>query len=259
MEITGKTFLVTGGASGLGLATAEIITAHGGRVVVIDLNHSYGEAAAASLGSAARFFQADVADEKGIAQAIQLAIDTFGGLHGAVLCAGVGPAARILGKEAVHSLEAFEKVVHTNLTGTFNVMRLAAEAIQQSPAGLDGARGIIITTASVAAFDGQIGQAAYAASKGGVVALTLPAARELARFGIRVMCIAPGIFDTPLLKNLSQEVQESLSRQVPFPQRFGRPDEFAALVKHIIENDLLNGEVIRLDGGIRMGAGTGKS
>lgn len=253
MNIHNKTFLVTGAASGLGLATAQMIVARGGQVVLVDIHAAAGQAAASDLGEQARFVAADVCDEVAVQQAIDLAVQHFGGLHGAVNCAGVGPAERVLGRAGVHPLERFNKVVQINLVGTFNVVRLAANAIQQAEPGPDGERGVLINTASVAAFDGQIGQAAYAASKGGIAAMTLPLARELARVGIRVMTIAPGIFETPLLLNLSETVRASLSQQIPFPARLGQPEEFAALAVHIIENQMLNGEVIRLDGAIRMG------
>lgn len=253
MNIHNKTFLVTGAASGLGLATAQMIVARGGQVVLVDIHAAAGQAAARDLGEQARFVAADVCDEVAVQQAIDLAVQHFGGLHGAVNCAGVGPAERVLGRAGVHPLERFNKVVQINLVGTFNVVRLAANAIQQAEPGPDGERGVLINTASVAAFDGQIGQAAYAASKGGIAAMTLPLARELARVGIRVMTIAPGIFETPLLLNLSETVRASLGQQIPFPARLGQPEEFAALAVHIIENQMLNGEVIRLDGAIRMG------
>lgn len=253
MNIHNKTFLVTGAASGLGLATAQMIVARGGHVVLVDIHAAAGQAAASDLGEQARFVAADVCDEVAVQQAIDLAVQHFGGLHGAVNCAGVGPAERVLGRAGVHPLERFNKVIQINLVGTFNVVRLAANAIQQADPGPDGERGVLINTASVAAFDGQIGQAAYAASKGGIAAMTLPLARELARVGIRVMTIAPGIFETPLLLNLSEAVRTSLGQQIPFPARLGQPEEFAALAVHIIENQMLNGEVIRLDGAIRMG------
>ncbi len=253
MQIENKTFIVTGGASGLGLATAQMIVAHKGHVVIADVNTEAGETAELTLGKNAKFVCTDVTNETSVQAAIDTAIETFGGLHGLINCAGIGPAQRVVGKKGVQPLEFFSKVVNINLIGTFNVIRLATNVIQHNPALESGERGVIVNTASVAAFDGQIGQAAYAASKGGIVAMTLPLARELAQMGIRVMTIAPGIFETPLLASLPQEAQDSLGQQVPFPARLGQPTEFAALVRHIIENLMLNGETIRLDGAIRMG------
>jgi NAD(P)-dependent dehydrogenase (short-subunit alcohol dehydrogenase family) len=252
MEIAGKTFLVSGGSSGLGAATARTLVAAGASVVIADLNRTLGERLAAELGPQARMIETDVADEASVQNAVDSALATFGGLHGAVNCAGVGTADRVLGKKGPHSLETFQKVVRVNLVGTFNVLRLAAAAIARAPADSAVTRGVIINTASIAAFDGQIGQAAYSASKGGIAAMTLPIARELARVGIRVVTIAPGIFDTPMLAGLPERIREELGRQIPFPSRLGRPDEYAALVRHIIENEMLNGEVIRLDGALRM-------
>lgn len=252
MQIQGSVFLISGGGSGLGAATARMLVEHGGRVVIADINATAGVQLVSELGEQARFAQADVTDEASVQRAIDLARTEFGGLHGAVCCAGIGPAERVVGRNGPHSLETFTRVITVNLIGTFNVIRLAGAAMQNNEPGPSGERGVIVDTASVAAFDGQIGQAAYSASKGGIVAMTLPIAREFARFGIRVMTIAPGIFETPLLGNLSQEVQASLGQQVPFPSRLGQPSEYAALVKHIVENQMLNGEVIRLDGAIRM-------
>ena len=254
MDITNNVFLVTGAASGLGLATARMIVLNKGYVLLADVNAEGGLVAEKALGERARFVQTDITDEANVQGAINVAIEQFGALHGAVHCAGIGPAERVLGKTGVHSLANFSKVVQINLVGTFNIVRLAAAAMQYNEPGPSGERGIIITTASVAAFEGQIGQAAYSASKGGIVAMILPIARELARFGIRVMNIAPGIFETPLLANLPEEAKTSLGQQVPFPARLGQPDEYAALARHIIENQMLNGETIRLDGAIRMGA-----
>jgi NAD(P)-dependent dehydrogenase (short-subunit alcohol dehydrogenase family) len=245
MELRGRTFLVTGGGSGLGAATARMLERAGANVVVSDLK---GEAA----GRNTRFVETDVADEESTHNAVSTALENFGGLHGAVNCAGVASAQRVLGREGPHSLETFSKVVTVNLIGTFNVIRLAAEAMAWNEPTEGGERGVIVNTASVAAFDGQIGQVAYAASKGGVAAMTLPVARELARHGIRVVAIAPGIFDTPMLAGLPEAARESLGRQMPFPPRLGRPEEFAALVRHIVENEMLNGEVIRLDAAIRL-------
>jgi NAD(P)-dependent dehydrogenase (short-subunit alcohol dehydrogenase family) len=245
MEIEGRTFLVAGGGSGLGAATAEMLTREGANVVVADLK---GEAA----GDNVRFVETDVTDEGSVRGAIEEALQNFGGLHGAINCAGVASAEKVLGREGPHDLESFAKVVQVNLVGTFNVVRLAAEVMVNNEPAESGERGVIVNTASVAAYDGQIGQVAYAASKGGVVALTLPVARELAASGIRVVAIAPGIFDTPMMAGLPEAARESLGNQVPFPSRLGRPEEYAALVRHIIENEMLNGEVIRLDGAIRM-------
>jgi NAD(P)-dependent dehydrogenase (short-subunit alcohol dehydrogenase family) len=252
MQIQGHTFLVTGGSSGLGAACVRTLASAGGNVVIADVNRVGGEKLAGELGKSALFVQADVTDESSVTSAIKSTQDTFGALHGVAHCAGIGLAEKVLGKSGPHSLAAFTRVIQVNLIGTFNVIRLAAAAMAQTPANQGEERGVIVTTASVAAFDGQIGQAAYSASKGGVVGMTLPIARELARSGIRVMTIAPGIFDTPLLAGLPEPARQSLGQQVPFPPRLGRPDEFAALVRHIIENEMLNGEVIRLDGAIRM-------
>jgi NAD(P)-dependent dehydrogenase (short-subunit alcohol dehydrogenase family) len=252
MRIDGKTFIVTGGASGLGRAAADVIIAAGGRVVIVDVNSDNGRAAEQALGANARFALADVTSEADIAAAVDLARTAFGGLHGVVNAAGIGPAAKVLGRNGPHSLDLFEKTIRVNLVGTFNVIRLAAAAITQNSPEPNGERGVIINTASIAAFDGQIGQPAYAASKAGIVGLTLPVAREFASSGIRVVTIAPGIFDTPLLAALPEAARVSLGQQVPFPSRLGRPDEYAALVRHVIENEMLNGEVIRLDGALRM-------
>ena len=252
MRIAAKTFIVTGGASGLGRAAAEAIVSAGGRAVLLDVNEETGKGAEASLGESARFARADVTSEEQVQAAIDLARHAFGGLHGVVNAAGVGPAAKVLGKNGPHALDLFEKTVRINLVGTFNVIRLAAAAIANNEPEANGERGVIVNTASIAAYDGQIGQPAYAASKGGIVALTLPVAREFAKIGIRVMTVAPGIFDTPLLAGLPEAARESLGQQVPFPPRLGRPAEYAALVVHIIENEMLNGEVIRLDGALRM-------
>ena len=245
MRIEGHTFLIAGGGSGLGAATTRMLAAAGANVVVADLK---GEAA----NENSRFVETDVTDEESVRGALGTALEDFGGLHGAINCAGVASAEKTLGRQGPHSLESFAKVVEINLIGTFNVVRLAAEELAGNEPTEDGERGVIVNTASVAAFDGQVGQVAYAASKGGVVAMTLPVARDLATLGIRVVAIAPGIFDTPMLAGLPEAARESLGKQVPFPSRLGRPEEYAALVKHIIENQMLNGEVIRLDGAIRM-------
>jgi NAD(P)-dependent dehydrogenase (short-subunit alcohol dehydrogenase family) len=254
MQIAGRTFLITGGASGLGAATARQLAAAGGNAVICDVNAGAGAKLAAELGARGLFAAADVTDEPQVAQAIAVARGKFGALHGAVNCAGIAPAERILGKSGAHRLDTFRRAIEINLIGTFNVLRLAAQAMESNVPDAGGERGIIVNTASVAAFDGQIGQTAYSASKAGVAGLTLPAARELARFGIRVMTIAPGIFETPMVAAFTPELKQSLAAQVPFPPRLGRPDEYAALVEHIIVNAMLNGEVIRLDGAVRMAA-----
>lgn len=247
MEIRDAVAVVTGGASGLGLATTKRLLDAGAQVVVLDLR---GEEAVAELGDRARFAQADVTDEAAVAAALDVA-ESLGPLRIAVNCAGTGNALRVLGKDGVFPLAAFRKIVDINLVGTFNVIRLAAERMAQTePVGEE--RGVIVNTASVAAFDGQIGQAAYSASKGGVVGMTLPIARDLATKLIRVMTIAPGLFDTPLLAGLPEPARQSLGQQVPHPSRLGNPDEYGALAVHIVENPMLNGEVIRLDGAIRM-------
>ena len=252
MRIENSTFFVTGGGSGLGAATARMLAENGANVVLADVDEEGGEATAVEIGNRARFVRTDVTDEGGVEVALDAAVETFGALHGLVNCAGIGPAAKVMGRKGVHDLGLFRKTVEINLVGTFNVIRLAAAKIAGNEPNEGGERGVIINTASVAAYDGQVGQAAYAASKGGVVALTLPVARELASSGIRVMTIAPGLFETPMLAALPEEAKDSLGQQVPFPPRLGRPEEYAALAKHIIENVMLNGEVIRLDGSIRM-------
>ena len=253
MEIAGKVFLVTGAGSGLGAATARALAAAGAKVVLADVNHEAGAGLATELGASACFVATDVADEASAVNAVNTANSVFGGLHGLVNCAGVAPAEKVVGRDGPHRLETFARTININLVGTFNMIRLAAEAMMKGEPDAGGERGVIVNTASVAAFEGQLGQAAYAASKGGIVALTLPVARELARSGIRCVTIAPGIMETPMLLGMAPEVQESLGRMVPFPSRMGRPAESAALVRHIAENSYLNGEVIRLDGAIRMG------
>lgn len=252
MEIQGKTALVTGGASGLGAASARRLLDKGARVVIVDRNAEAGAALVRELGANATFAQADVTSETDISAAIETAKSMFGGLHMLINCAGVGWAMRTLGKEEPHPLDTFEMVIRVNLIGTFNCIRLAAWAMQDNTPNEDGERGVIVNTASVAAYDGQIGQAAYSASKGGIVGMTLPIARDLSRNGIRVITIAPGIFDTPLLAALPEPARISLGQQVPFPSRLGRPDEYGQLVVSIVENAMLNGEVIRLDGALRM-------
>ena len=253
MQLKDKVFVVTGGGSGLGAETARGLVAAGAKVLLADVNQAAGEAMAAELGAAAKFVATDVTNEASATQAIQTAISALGGIHGLVNCAGVAPAEKVVGKEGPHRLDSFAKVININLVGTFNMLRLAAAEMQKNEPDATGERGVIINTASVAAYEGQLGQAAYAASKGGIVALTLPVARELARSGIRCMTIAPGIMETPMLLGMPPEVQDSLNKMVPFPVRMGKPAEYAALVRHIAENAYLNGEVIRLDGAIRMG------
>jgi NAD(P)-dependent dehydrogenase (short-subunit alcohol dehydrogenase family) len=251
VQIKDSVFIVTGGASGLGAATARMITDGGGRVLIADLKDE-GLALASELGSNARFVRTDVTDEASGKAAVAAALETFRRIDGLVNCAGVVHGERILGRESIHSLAAFARVVNINLIGTFNMTRLAAEQMVKNAPNAGGERGVIVFTASVAAFDGQIGQPAYAASKAGLVGLTLPVARELARIGVRVMTIAPGIFETPMVGQISPEYAESLGKMVPFPPRLGRPAEYASLVHEIIGNEMLNGEVIRLDGAIRM-------
>jgi NAD(P)-dependent dehydrogenase (short-subunit alcohol dehydrogenase family) len=252
MQIKNRVFIVTGGGSGLGAAVARSLVAAGAQVVIADIDRAAGQATAAELGDNLRFAPTDVTSEADGKAAVQLALDSFGHLHGLVNCAGVAPGEKVVGREGPHRLESFARAVSINLIGTFNMIRLAADAIVKEMPGEDGERGVIVNTASIAAYDGQIGQAAYAASKGGVVALTLPVARELARYGVRVVTIAPGIFETPMMAGLPRDVQDSLGQGVPFPPRLGRPPEYAALVRHICENTMLNGEVIRLDGALRM-------
>ena len=253
MEIKDHTFLVSGGSSGLGAACVRMLADAGANVVIADLNKEQGECLQADLGRSVRFVTTDVTDEASVQNAVSTAVQTFGPLSGSIQCAGIVLAEKVLGKTGPHPLASFAKEIQINLIGTFNVNRLVAAAMVSNQPSAGGERGVLINTASVAAYEGQIGQAAYAASKGGVAALTLPLARELARHGIRVVAIAPGIFDTPLLAGLPEPARQSLGQQVPFPPRLGRPDEFAALVRHIIENEMLNGEVIRLDGAMRMG------
>jgi len=254
MELRGSTFLVTGGASGLGAATARMAAGAGSNVVISDLDETRGKALAEELGDAARFVRTDVTGEASGERAVANAIEAFGAVHALVNCAGIVHGEKVVGKEGPHALASFVRAVNINLVGTFNMIRLAAQAMTSNAPNDGGERGVIVNTASVAAFDGQIGQAAYSASKAAVVGMTLPIARELARAGIRVMTIAPGIFETPMMASLTPEVQEALGKMVPFPPRLGRPDEFASLVREIVANPMLNGEVIRLDGAIRMAA-----
>lgn len=253
MEVQNHTFLVTGGGSGLGAATVRLLWNSGGNVVIADIDEEAGKGVTAEIGDRALFVKTNVTDEANVQNAIAMAMEKFGSIQGVVNCAGVVLARKLLGKRGAHDLASFNKMIQVNLLGTFNVVRLAAAAmVKNEPLADDGERGVIVNTASVAAFDGQIGQAAYAASKGGVVAMTLPLARELAERGIRVATIAPGIFNTPMMASLPEPARASLGKQVPFPSRLGQPEEYAALAKHIIENIMLNGEVIRLDGAIRL-------
>ena len=252
MELKNAVALVTGGASGLGEACVRRFVAAGGKVIIVDRDADKGGALATELGDSARFAHTDVTSESDVNAAVNLAYETFGGLNIVVNCAGVGWAGRTVGKDGPHSLDLFETVIKINLIGTFNVIRLAAARMINNVPNAEGERGVIINTASVAAYDGQIGQAAYSASKGGIVGMTLPIARDLSRNGIRVMTIAPGLFDTPLLGMLPEEARISLGQQVPFPPRLGQPSEYAQLAAAIIENPMLNGETIRLDGAIRM-------
>jgi len=250
MQIKNSVFLVTGGASGLGAATAQMAAANGAKVVIADLQAAAGEKLAKEIGG--KYCKCDVTSEADGKAAVAAAVQSFGGLHVLINCAGIGVAERTIGKEAPHDLARFTRVITINLIGTFNMIRLAADAMCKAGPNAAGERGVIVNTASVAAYDGQIGQAAYSASKGGVVGMTLPIARDLSRNGIRVVTIAPGLFLTPMLLGLPQEAQDSLGKQVPFPSRLGKPEEYAQLAKQIVENEMLNGETIRLDGAIRM-------
>jgi NAD(P)-dependent dehydrogenase (short-subunit alcohol dehydrogenase family) len=252
MKIEGKTAVITGGVSGLGEAVARRLRSQGANVLMMDVNEQRGAALASELGKQAAFAKADVTVTEEVQAAIRTAMERFGAIHIAVNCAGVGPPAKVVGKEAPHDLAHFVKVLQINLVGTFDVLRWAAFFMAKNDPDEEGERGVVVNTASIAAFDGQIGQAAYAASKAGVVGMTLPIARELARWGVRVVTIAPGTFDTPLLASLPEPIRTSLGQQIPFPPRLGRPPEFAMLVQQIIENPVLNGETIRLDGALRM-------
>jgi NAD(P)-dependent dehydrogenase (short-subunit alcohol dehydrogenase family) len=252
MQISGSVFLVTGGASGLGGATARMLAGAGGKVLIADLKEKEGHALAAELGANAKFARTDVIDEASTRNAVDAAVSGFGAVHGLVNCAGVVYGEKTLGKEGPHALASFARVININLIGSFNAVRLAAVAMAKNTPNSEGERGVIVNTASVAAFDGQMGQAAYAASKAAVAGMTLPLARDLSRNGIRVMTIAPGIFQTPMAEQIPPDIAEALAKSVPFPPRLGRPAEYAALVRAIVENPMLNGEVIRLDGAIRM-------
>eukprot|EP01108_Squamamoeba_japonica_P007359 TRINITY_DN6170_c0_g1_i1.p1 TRINITY_DN6170_c0_g1~~TRINITY_DN6170_c0_g1_i1.p1 ORF type:complete len:276 (-),score=97.37 TRINITY_DN6170_c0_g1_i1:24-851(-) len=250
---TPQTFLVTGGASGLGEAVVRRLTETGRNVIVCDVDEQRGTALAQELGAAARFVKTDVSSESDVQEAVATAVREYGGVNGAVSCAGIAVATKVLSKKGVHALDSFNRVVNVNLGGTFNVMRLVAEQMsKQEATGPDAARGVLVQTASIAAFDGQVGQAAYAASKGGVVGMTLPIARELSKLGIRVVTVAPGLFNTPLLAALPEKARLALGASVPFPPRLGEPSEFAKLVEQIIDNPMINGEVIRIDGSLRM-------
>jgi 3-hydroxyacyl-CoA dehydrogenase / 3-hydroxy-2-methylbutyryl-CoA dehydrogenase len=252
MKMSEARAIVTGGASGLGEATVRRIVEQGGKAAILDLSVERGEALVKELGEQTVFIKTDVTSEEEVSNAINKAIETFGSINTVVNCAGIGVAGKLLSRKGVHSLDMFSKVITINLIGTFNVIRLASEQMSKNEANEFGERGVIINTASVAAFDGQIGQAAYSASKGGVVGMTLPIARELAAYGIRVMTIAPGLFHTPMFDSLPEEARDSLGKMVPFPQRLGYPEEYAQLAESILINPMLNGETIRLDGAIRM-------
>ena len=252
MEIKDSVAIVTGGASGLGESCVRNLINRGGKVSIFDFAEDRGEKVASELGDAVTFCMTDITDEANVRAAIDKTIEAFGAIHIAVNCAGVGIPAKVLGKEGPMAMDHFNKVVQINLMGTMNVVRLAAEKMVKNQGNDDGEKGVVINVASVAAFDGQIGQAAYSASKAGVAGMTLPIAREFAEYGIRIMTIAPGIFYTPMLSGLPENVKDALNKMIPFPKRLGKPDEFAGLVQHIIENPMLNGEVIRLDGALRM-------
>jgi NAD(P)-dependent dehydrogenase (short-subunit alcohol dehydrogenase family) len=254
MDLKKSVAVVTGGASGLGEACVRLFAAEGARVVVLDLGEERGEAIAEELGDGVRFVKTNVADEAMVGSAVAETVSAFGGLHIAVNCAGIGIPAKILGKEGPLSMKDFERVMQVNLLGTMNIIRLAGSAMKDNPPNEEGERGVVINTSSIAAWEGQVGQTSYSASKAAITGITLPAAREFAEYGIRVMTIAPGLFDTPMLRGLPDKVRESLARMVPFPSRFGRPAEYAMLARHIVENAMLNGTTIRLDAAIRMSA-----
>ena len=252
MQLNEVKALITGGVSGLGLAVARKVVAGGGQAVLLDINDEAGAAAEAELGGAVTYVRTDVTNEEGVTDAVKLAVDHMGMVNAAINCAGIIGAGRVLGREAPMALEFFSKVIQVNLVGSFNVIKAAGAAMESNPPGEDGERGVIISTASVAATDGQIGQAAYSASKAGIVGMTLPVAREYARIGVRVNAVAPGIFWTPMVDGMPEHIQESLSASIPFPSRLGKPEEYAELVAHIMENGYLNGETIRLDGAVRL-------
>ncbi len=253
MQLAGSVAVITGGASGLGAATARLFGGAGAQLALFDLNAEAGNTLAAEFGTHGLFVETDVTNSADVQRALTQVQERFGSIHIVINCAGVGTAERVVGRQGPLPLERFERVIQINLIGTFNVIRLAAALMMQKPPNAEGERGVIINTASVAAFDGQIGQPAYAASKAGVAGMTLPIAREFASHGIRVMAIAPGVFDTPMVAGLPEPARQALSATVPFPKRLGRPDEYAALAQHIVENVMLNGETIRLDGALRMG------
>jgi len=252
MDIKGSVAVITGGASGLGEATLRSFVNDGAKVAIFDFDDKRGSQIADELGDAVIFCKTDVSDEKSVQNAINKTVETFGGIQIAVNCAGVGPAAKVLSKNGPLSISDFNRTIQINLIGTMNVIRLAAEQMMKTTPNADGEKGVVINTASVAAFEGQIGQAAYTASKAGVVGMTLPIAREFADYGIRVLTIAPGLFETPMLAGLPEKAQKALANMVPFPKRLGKPSEYAMLAKHIVENPVLNGETIRLDSAIRM-------
>jgi len=252
MQLNQVKALITGGVSGLGLAVARKVVASGGQAVLLDINDEAGAAAEAELGGAVSYVRTDVTSEQGVIDAVNLAVEHMGLINAAVNCAGIIGAGRVLGREAPMALDFFSKVIQVNLVGSFNIIKAAGAAMESNPANEDGERGVIISTASVAAFDGQIGQAAYSASKAGIAGMTLPVAREYARIGVRVNTVAPGIFWTPMVDGMPEHIQESLSASIPFPSRLGKPEEYAELVAHIMENGYLNGETIRLDGAVRL-------
>ena len=254
MQVKDRSFLITGGSSGLGAACATALAAAGSRVMIADVNRDAAEKLIVESDSKIAFAQADVRNATEMQSAIDASLNDHGPLHGLITCAGILRGSRIIGRENPHDLEIFQQIIDVNLVGTFNAMRLAAAAMTQTPPDQDGEQGVIITTSSIASWEGQIGQAAYAAAKGGVASMTLPAARELGKHGIRVASIAPGIFDTPMMEKVTPAIRDSLEAQIPFPQRFGKPSEFAQLVRQIIENRMLNGTVIRLDAAVRMEA-----
>ena len=252
MQLNEVKALITGGVSGLGLAVARKVVANGGQAVLLDINDEAGAKVESELGGAVSYIRTDVTSEQGVMDAIKLAVEHMGLINAAVNCAGIIGAGRVLGREAPMALDFFSKVIQVNLVGSFNVIKAAGAAMESNTPGADGERGVIVSTASVAAFDGQIGQAAYSASKAGIAGMTLPVAREYARIGVRVNTIAPGIFRTPMVDGMPEHIQESLSASIPFPSRLGKPEEFAELVAHIMENEYLNGETIRLDGAVRL-------